>query len=59
MGRGGTRPGAGRKTKNEGENRVSINCRVRPSTRETIIHMAKDAGISMGEMIDRLAESKK
>lgn len=58
MARGGARPGAGRKAI-DGENRVSLGCMVRPSTREAIRRLAEKNKESIGATIDRLFSKEK
>jgi len=50
MGRGGKRPGAGRKTNSR---RVVISARVSQETK-LILDQLRDEGITTGQLIDRL-----
>lgn len=54
MSRGGTRPGAGRKRKDDA--RVTLSVRVKPETREEIESLARAFQSSMGEIIDRFVQ---
>ncbi len=50
-GRGGTRPGAGRKAK-KGETDTII-CRVKKSNKEWLIAESKQIGLSTGDIVDK------
>ena len=50
MSRGGARPGAGRKVKDD--RRVSITVRVKPETRQRLEDAALSQSLSLGQMVD-------
>lgn len=52
MGRGGKRPGAGRKP-SSGPSRVSISARVSQATKESL-DILRERGESTGKLLDRL-----
>lgn len=57
MSRGGARTGAGRKAKED--HRVSMAVRVKPETRQRLEDAARAQGISLGQMVDAVADAIK
>ena len=55
--RGGSRPGAGRKSMGETAKNETIGLRIRPELKERLFQVAKERGISASELMARLIES--
>lgn len=53
MTRGGSRPGVGRKRKDDA--RVTLAVRVKPETKTRLQDIAAERGLSIGQLIDDLA----
>lgn len=55
-GRGGARPGAGRKALPSDQLRAVLSCRVAPDTRDTLKARAAEKGCSVGELLDEMVK---
>lgn len=54
---GGKRAGSGRKPAEPGSKRVQMMITIAPETREKLTEAAKRCGVSVGRIIDEMAET--